>query len=145
MTETTPQVSSKQRSKKFLGTGISIQGIVMVFLAACLMASASLMLRASIDLVGGFGGEISRLHEDIFRLILQPIFLLGVLLYGGGTLLWMRVISTEPLSIGYPILVSVSFVAISLGAAFFFEEAMTWTKAIGMAVILMGVIIASNG
>lgn len=126
-------------------TGISIQGAVLVVIAACMMGSASLMLRASIDAVGGFGGNIATVHEDIFALLLQPLFIIGVLVYGGGTLLWMRVIATEPLSVGYPILVSISFVAILLGAAAFFDEALTLTKILGMIVILVGVIIAGNG
>lgn len=124
---------------------ISIQGIILIFIAATLMSVASLMLRGSIDAVGGFGGNLATIHKDILALLLQPIFIIGVILYGGGTLLWMRVLSTEPLSIGYPILMSFAFVTITLGAAAFFNEAITATKLIGMAVIVAGVVIASNG
>lgn len=135
----------KQTEQKRKKMSISLQGVIMVIIASGMMACASLMLRAGIDAVGGFGGELTKLHEDIFALILQPIFILGVILYGSGTLLWMRVISTEPLSIGYPILVSFSFIVVSMGAAAFFKEPLTIPKLLGMGVILMGVIITSNG
>jgi len=124
---------------------VSVRGLVLVFLAACMMAAASLMLRASIDRAGGFGGDLGRIQNDILALLRQPLFILGVLLYGGGTLVWMRVISLEPLSLGYPVLVSVSFVAITTGAAFFFKEPLSVIKVIGMGLILLGVFVVSNG
>ena len=124
---------------------ISLRGVLLVVLAAGMMAIASLMLRYSIDKVGGFGGDIARVHEDIIRLLLQPVFVLGVFLYGTGTLVWMRVIATESLSIGYPILVSASFIVITLGASAFFNEPFSLLKGVGMALIIAGVFIATQG
>jgi multidrug transporter EmrE-like cation transporter len=60
-------------------------------------------------------------------------------------LLWMRVLSTEPLSVGYPILLSVAFIAVTLGGVIFFRESLSTVKIFGMAVIVVGVIIATNG
>jgi multidrug transporter EmrE-like cation transporter len=57
----------------------------------------------------------------------------------------MRVIASEPLSIGYPILLSIAFIAITLGAAFFFDERITVVKLFGMALIISGVIVTTNG
>lgn len=135
----------KKTMQKTKAMAISIQGLLLVFIAGTLMSAASLMLRGSIDAVGGFGGNLATIHHDIFALLRQPIFILGVLLYGSGTLLWMRVLSTEPISVGYPILMSVAFVTIALGAAAFFQEAITLPRLVGMMVIVIGVVIASNG
>lgn len=125
--------------------GISVTGLILVFIAAILMGSASLMLRASIDNIGGFGEDTNRIVQNIFALILQPLFIIGVIAYGSGTLLWMRVMSSEPLTIGYPILMGISFLMITGGAAFFFKEAITIPKLIGMALVVAGVFAASNG
>jgi multidrug transporter EmrE-like cation transporter len=125
--------------------GISMTGLILVFIAAILMGSASLMLRGSIDNIGGFGEDTSRLLQNIFALLLQPMFIIGVIAYGAGTLMWMRVMSTEPLTIGYPILMGIAFVVITSGAAFFFKEAITLPKIIGMALVVAGVFAASNG
>jgi multidrug transporter EmrE-like cation transporter len=124
---------------------MTIRGLTLVIIAAGMMASSSLMLRAGIDRAGGLGNHPGRILEDILNLLRQPIFLIGVLLYASGTLVWMRVISSEPLSLGYPVLVSVSFVTITLGAAFFFKEPLSIIKVIGMVVILVGVLVVSNG
>jgi multidrug transporter EmrE-like cation transporter len=124
---------------------ISTQGIILIIIAATLMSAGSLGLRGAIDAIGGFGDNIATIHKDIFALMLNPIFIIGITLYGAGTLLWMRVISTEPLSVGYPILMSVAFIAIAFGAAIFFKEAITPQKLIGMVVIVVGVVIATSG
>lgn len=124
---------------------ITPTGLVMVFTAALLMSAASLLLRSSIDSIGGFALTPSSLVQDILALLMRPAFLLGVLFYGGGTLLWMRVMATEPLSIGYPILLGLAFIILTVGTAFFFDERMTITKLFGMAVIVGGVLITTNG
>ncbi|MDQ7025628.1 MAG: hypothetical protein Q9P01_13965 [Anaerolineae bacterium] len=138
-----PQESQETQEEKHKLMGISTQGIIMVLVASAMMAFASLMLKQGISNIGGFGE--GNIISEIFNLLLQPIFVVGVLLYGSGTLLWMRVISTEPLSVGYPILVSFSFIIVALGAVLFFKETITLTKLLGMGIILIGVVIASQG
>lgn len=128
-----------------MALSISPRGILLIIIASTLMAVASLMLKYSIDRIGGFGGDLSQVPSDIFKLLLQPVFVLGVVLYVGGTLLWMRSISTEPMSIGYPILIASSFIVIALGSAYFFNEPLTAIKLVGMVIITIGVMIASFG
>jgi multidrug transporter EmrE-like cation transporter len=139
-----PNTSNPQTSeKKKKSMGISTQGIILVIIAASIMAVSSLMLNYSIDKIGGFAVSFSTLPQDIWRILREPIFLIALFLYAGGTLLWMKVMSTEPISIGYPILVAVSFVVIGLGGIYFFKESLTPQKLIGMVVILVGVMLAS--
>lgn len=124
---------------------MSFGGFVMVLIAALMMASSSLMLRAGIDQIGGFGNHVGGVLQDILALLQTPIFDLGVILYGLGTLLWMRVISIEPLSTGYPVLLTTAFIIITIGSAFFFKEPLTLAKIGGMAMIVFGVIVTLNG
>ena len=131
--------------KKRTFMAISTQGIILIIIAATMMSFGSLGLKGAIEAIGGFGGNISTIHKDIFALMINPIFIVGIILYGAGTLVWMRVISTEPLSIGYPILMSMAFATITVGAAVFFKESITMPKIIGMLIIVVGVVIASNG
>lgn len=132
-----------KQKRKFMA--ISMQGIILIIVAATMMSFGSLGLKGAIEAIGGFGGNLATIHKDIFALMINPIFIVGIILYGAGTLVWMRVISTEPLSVGYPILMSMAFATITVGAAIFFKEAITIPKIIGMIVIIIGVVIASNG
>jgi multidrug transporter EmrE-like cation transporter len=135
------QDSDKKR--KFMA--ISTQGIILIIVAATMMSFGSLGLKGAIEAIGGFGENIATIYKDVFALMVNPIFIVGLILYGGGTLIWMRVLSTEPISVGYPILMSIAFITVTGGAAFFFSEAITVPKLIGMGIIVVGVIIATNG
>ncbi len=139
----TNDIQQIEQKRKFMA--ISTQGIILIIIAATMMSFGSLGLKGAIDAIGGFGENIGTLFKDIFALMINPIFLIGLALYGGGTLIWMRVISTEPISVGYPILMSIAFITITGGAAFFFNETITIQKIIGMAIIVAGVVIATNG
>ena len=132
-----------EKKRKFMA--ISTQGIILIIIAATMMSFGSLGLKGAIEAIGGFAENIGTIHKDIFALAINPIFIVGLILYGGGTLIWMRVISTEPISVGYPILMSIAFITVTGGAAFFFSEAITIPKIIGMIVIVVGVVIATNG
>jgi multidrug transporter EmrE-like cation transporter len=51
----------------------------------------------------------------------------------------MRVISTEMLYVGYVLLVSVAFIATSIGDVVIFRETMTLQRVVGALVILFGI------
>jgi drug/metabolite transporter (DMT)-like permease len=57
---------------------------------------------------------------------------------------WMAALTKLDLSHAYP-LVSLSFVAVTLGAAWLFQEPLTALKLAGVALICLGVAIGSQG
>jgi len=117
------------------------RGWWLVLLSAGLTVAANLMLRMGIDRAGGFPGRLGGLANALLRLAGQPLFDLGFILYGLAALVWFRIVATELLSIAYPVLVSVTFIFITLGAVALFQEALTWRKVIGLIMILFGVFI----
>ena len=74
----------------------------------------------------------------------QPLFVIGVLLYGFAALVWFRVLSTEDLSSSYPLLISLTFVLVTLGAVVLFREHLNTQKLVGLAVILTGVVLVAR-
>jgi hypothetical protein len=89
---------------------MSATGFLLVLFAAGLTMAANLMLRAGIDAVGGFtlDGMIHILH-GLVKLFVHPLFALGFCIYFLASVVWFRVVATEPLSVAYPILVSLTF------------------------------------
>lgn len=73
------------------------------------------------------------------RLATQPLFVVGVILYGATAVAWFFALSLEDLSTSYPILVGATFICVALGAILFFQESMSLSKAIGMIVIVVGI------
>lgn len=82
--------------------------------------------------------------RDLLRLAVEPIFLLGVLFYGLSSLLWFAVISMEELNRSYPLLVSISFIFVTLGATLFFQESLSMQKLIGIFLLLVGILLVAT-
>ncbi len=61
-----------------------------------------------------------------------------------SAVIWFRVISFENLSNSYPLLVSLTFALVTMGAAFFFHEQISLLKIVGLLVILGGIIIVAS-
>ena len=68
----------------------------------------------------------------------------GVLLYGLASIIWFAIVSTENLNSSYPLLVSMTFVFVTVGATTLFHEPLPWQKVLGIAIILGGIITVST-
>ena len=123
---------------------MSPSGFVFVLVVAALSTVANLMMRSGIDAAGGFapGSPVEALSA-LVRLFVNPIFIAGFLAYVFANVAWFRTIATEPLSIAYPLLVGLTFIFLTSGAAAFLHEPVTVRKVIGLAVILGGIWLAS--
>jgi multidrug transporter EmrE-like cation transporter len=125
---------------------MSTTGILLLLLTAFLTMAANLLLRAGIDAAGGFSVDgAGALIRGLFHLFVQPRFTIGFVLYALASVVWFRVVATEPLSVAYPILVSLTFGLVTAGALIFFGEPLSIRKAVGLVTILGGIMIISTG
>jgi multidrug transporter EmrE-like cation transporter len=124
---------------------MSSLGLLLLVVSAGVTTTANLLLRAGIDRAGGFkpDGALAVLYGFV-RLLVEPVFAVGFILYFVAALVWFRVIANEPLSTAYPVMVGLIFVMVSLGAIIVFREPMSVRKVIGLLVILAGIAIASG-
>ena len=123
---------------------MSERGLLLVGVSALLTVASNLMLRAGVVRAGGFGLSLRTLVSDLLTLARQPFFVAGLVLYATAALVWFRVISTENLSSSYPLLVSLTFVLVTLGATVFFREPVSWQKVLGLGVILAGILLVAR-
>ncbi|HEX5037816.1 MAG TPA: hypothetical protein VFX30_11710 [bacterium] len=123
---------------------MTLRSLFLVFLSAGITVAANLMVRMGVLRAGGFSLHSFRhLFEGLLRLLQQPAFDFGMFLYGVASLLWFRIISSEQLTIAYPVLVSLTFLLVTIGGSFFFREPVTLMKVAGMMVIVAGIAIVS--
>ena len=116
-------------------------GWFLVVLSAGLQVCGTLLLRSGVDRAGGFADRVAEVPQGIVRLISEPVFDIGFVLYGLAAVVWFQVLSTQPLSLAYPVLVSLTFFFVTVGAMAIFQEAVTARKFAGLAVILIGILI----
>ncbi len=121
------------------------RGATLVVITAILTVMANLLMRGGVLRAGGFSLSLDTLWRDALALIGQPMFVVGFVLYGVSAVVWFRVLATENLSTSYPMLVSLTFALVTLGAVLFFRESISWIKVLGIVVILGGILLVAQG
>lgn len=120
------------------------QALALTVLAAVVQAGGNVLLRVGIDRAGGFApaGALD-LAPAFLRLLLSPAFAAGFALYFAAALVWFRVVAMAPLSVAYPVLVSLTFLLVAGCAALLLHEPMTARKVAGLVVIIAGIFLVS--
>lgn len=106
-------------------------------ISALLAAGQSLFKLSALSLqdAGRTGGLLS--------LATIPSFWLALALYGLGTLFWIIVLQTVPLSRAYPFM-ALAFVLVPLLAVVIFKESLSLTYVVGAALIVAGVVVIAR-
>jgi len=120
-------------------------GWMLVFASAIFTVAANMLMRYGLGRAGGFTPSLAQVPSALFRLMLQPHFFTGIVFYALAAVVWFRVIASEPLTTAYPILVSITFVFVSLGAVYWFGEHMSARKIAALALMLAGIALMSKG
>ena len=114
--------------------------IVLTGGTALLMAAANLAMKAGMTRLGPV--TISR--QTGRALLLQPLLLLGVSLVGLAALVWLYLLSREPMSRLYPVFVGMTYVLIVLGAAIILRESVPVGRIVGIALVLCGTLLLTR-
>lgn len=123
---------------------MSARGLILIAVAALMTAGGNLMMREGVARAGGLSLTPATFLSEMHNLVTQPLFDAGVLLYGLASLIWFAIVSTENLNSSYPLLVSMTFVLVTLGATTLFQESLSWQKVLGIVIILGGIITVSS-
>jgi len=119
--------------------------LIMTLVSAVTLAGGNLLIRAGLDRAGGFAPDsLLGVPRAFLDLMLSPMFTIGFAIYFAGTLIWLRVIAIAPLTVAYPLLIGLTFLMVSIFASLLFQEPISLRKAIGLGVILCGIIIVST-
>lgn len=123
---------------------MSTRGFILIALAASMTACGNLMMREGVVRAGGLSLTLVTFLSEMRNLVMQPLFDVGVLLYGLASIVWFAIVSTENLNSSYPLLVSMTFALVTLGATTLFREPLPWQKVVGIAIILGGIVTVST-
>lgn len=87
-------------------------------------------------------GTISGLG-DVRLLVTNHWLWMALILYGVATVLWVAILQRVPLSTAV-LFNALCFVLVPLSAAFFFGESVGWRHAVGIALIIAGLIVVAR-
>ncbi len=119
----------------------------VVLMAGCVLLAGggSVLLKHGLTLSGGFViGEAGSMAA-LLRLARTWPLPCGVTCYGAAMLMWLRLLSQYELSYLYPLFVSSAF-AFVLGLSWvFLREPMSPLRLLGVALMCLGIVLASRG
>jgi len=104
-----------------------------LILTPFLIAAGQVLFKMASERLGDGAAGFAALAFD-------PWFILALVIYAIGTLVWMYVLKSVPLSRAHPMM-AMTFVLVPLAAAFFFQEPMTLKYWGGVALILSGMVV----
>lgn len=118
---------------------------IWLFGCAAAVVLANVVLRMAIDKSGVkvFSGGIAGIPADIIGLLKTPLFFVAMILYAIAMLIWFRLVAMAPLSVAYPALACLTFVAISLAGVFIFSEPLSLFRVAGLVLMLSGLALMS--
>lgn len=120
---------------------MSLQAFAIVFSSVFLSAVAQLSFKhgvSNVDLE-----QYSNLIYKAWFLFTSPFVILGLTLYGVGTILWLFALKQLDLSLAYPF-VGMSFLFVLIFSILFLNEPFSINRLIGTVVIIIGIIILSK-
>jgi multidrug transporter EmrE-like cation transporter len=120
------------------------RSMVLIFATVLLTVYCQLIVKWRVGQAGAPPLDLVQKLIFLTRLLFDPWMLTVMLAALLAGLSWFAVMTKYQLSYAYPFM-SLAFVLVLLLSAFLFHEAVTVPKVVGLAVVIMGLIIASRG
>ena len=118
-----------------------MDSVALIFGSVVLSSAAQLILKAGMTAQSIQGAmKTGDPTEIVFRTVTSPLVLAGLFCFGLSAFLWLFVLSRVPVSSAYPFIALGIFVTV-LAGSIVFAEPISVTKAIGVIVIISGVVL----
>jgi multidrug transporter EmrE-like cation transporter len=115
----------------------------LLLLGVLLNALAQLFLKAGMNKIGHFSFTLQNVIPIGFKVASNIPIIAGLSCYVISVLVWLLVLSRVEVSLAYP-MVSLGYVVNAVAAYYLFAENLSFTRIIGISVILVGVFIVSK-
>jgi multidrug transporter EmrE-like cation transporter len=124
---------------------MSFQSIVLILVSVLLSASAQIMMKAGMSSAAVQHALLSGQTTStiILAIAMSPLVLLGLLSFGFSAVAWLFVLSRIAVSQAYPF-VALGIVATSVAGHFIFKEGLDIYRALGVGLVVIGVIVVGS-
>jgi drug/metabolite transporter (DMT)-like permease len=117
--------------------------IPLVLFSVFLNTVAQLMLKQTMNHIGAFTFTLTNLFPIGMRIAFSPYFIAGMLCYVGSVLVWLCVLSRLEVSVAYP-MASLGYISTAIAAYWLLGEDLSFSRIIGIFVIIAGVYLVSR-
>ena len=119
-------------------------GYFYIFLTILFTVYGQLVLKWQVNEAGQLPVDLGGKIFFLLKILLNPWILSGFASAFVAALAWMAAMTKLDLSHAYPFM-SLAFVLVLFLSVFFFNEPLTWPKIAGMALIVGGILVGSQG
>jgi multidrug transporter EmrE-like cation transporter len=115
------------------------------YLAATIIFTVygQLVIKWQVGKAGALPEGLAEKGLFLFRLFLNCWILSGFIAAFLASLAWMAAMTKFDLSYAYPFM-SLAFVLVLVLSSLFFQEPITWSKLVGMTLIVAGIVVSSQ-
>lgn len=120
---------------------MSLRLLSLIVLSVGLSALAQLLLKIGVDRSGaGSQGESA---SGLFTMLMSPMVIGGLALYGFGAMVWLFVLGKAPLSLAYPF-VGLGFILTAALGVFVLNEGISAGRIAGTLLIALGCVLVAR-
>ena len=109
-----------------------------------LVALAQVLLRIGAGGISNSPIKLSNFLQIMLLIMKNPLIITGVFLFALSLLLWVIILSRVSLSSAYPVAMGIQYSAVMFLSYFLLKEGFSPGKAVGVLIILIGVLILSR-
>ncbi|MFZ2542428.1 MAG: EamA family transporter [Gallionella sp.] len=115
----------------------------LIFTGVMLNAAAQILMKAGTNAVGHFDFTTGNILPVGIKLATEWHIITALFCYALSVIVWILALSRVPVSIAFPML-SMAYIVNAVAAWYLLGEDFSLTKAVGIGVIILGVIIISR-
>lgn len=120
-----------------------INPFILLFSAVFMGACSQMMLKAGVDKLQPIVLKPENALPLLMQVTTSGFIIGGIMGYAISMMLWLVVLSKLDLGVAYP-MVSTGYLITAIGGYYFFNEALTPLRIIGILVIMLGVYLVSR-
>jgi multidrug transporter EmrE-like cation transporter len=121
---------------------MTVQTLALILIAVTMSAVAQIFFKLGLVSAAPVGSQPSA-APGVITALFTPGVLLGLALYGVGTLVWLTALNRVDVSQAYPF-VGVGFVLTAILGHFLFGDQISVQRAAGILLVIMGIIIIAR-
>lgn len=114
---------------------MTMRQILLAILTVLMLSIGQVLFKYASDKIDIQGKGI------LAGLLLNPAFVIAIVVYGVATITWLLLLKMTPLRIAYPF-AALAFIIVPIFAFIFLGETLRWTTFAGAAMIMLGVYIS---
>jgi multidrug transporter EmrE-like cation transporter len=111
--------------------------IVLILISVFLGVAGQVFLKQGVLDVGPV-----KFNREIFKILIRPFVLLGLVCYATSSFFWLLVLSQTELSYAYP-MVALGYVFVFFFSWWFFHDKVTLVRILGLVLIVVGVVLVA--